>query len=140
MPGVSSSDLQAAVGRAFATWQAVPTASITYQFSGITSAHPLEDDGRSTLGFWTRPDLDRVLASTSLLVDSATGALIESDIFFNSAFPWSVAPAGEAGRYDLETIALARDRTFERSRAIRRIGETELLRDRRTPRDSAPRR
>jgi len=30
VPGVSAVDFQNAVGRAFATWQAVPTASITY--------------------------------------------------------------------------------------------------------------
>ena len=33
-------------------------------------------------------------------------ALIESDIFFNSAFPWSVADNGETGRFDLQSIAL----------------------------------
>ena len=98
VPGVSASDLQAAAGRAFDTWQAVPTASITYQFSGVTSAHPLEDDGRSTLGFLSRPDLDRVLASTDFLVDGATGELVEADIFFNSSFQWSVAPEGESGK------------------------------------------
>ena len=47
-----------------------------------------------------------MLASTSFLVDRVTGALLESDIFFNSAFPWSVAPAGATGRFDLESIAL----------------------------------
>jgi hypothetical protein len=106
VPGVSASDFQAAVGRAFSTWEAVPTASISYQFGGLTSSRPLEEDGRSTLGFLARPELDRVLASTSFLIDSTTGALVESDIFFNSAFPWSVAPAGETGRFDLESIAL----------------------------------
>ena len=106
VPGVTANDFQAAVGRAFSTWEAVPTASISYQFAGFTSSLPLEDDGRSTLGFLAKPDLDRVLASTSFLVDDATGALVESDIFFNSAFPWSVAPAGEAGKFDLESIAL----------------------------------
>ncbi len=106
VPGVSASDFQAAVGRAFSTWAAVPTASIRYQFAGLTSSLPLQDDGRSTLGFLSRPDLDRVLASTSFLIDDATGALVESDIFFNSAFPWSVAPAGETGKFDLESTAL----------------------------------
>ena len=106
VPGVSASDFQAAVGRAFATWAAVPTASIRYEFAGLTSSLPLQDDGRSTLGFLSRPDLDRVLASTSFLIDDATGALVESDIFFNSAFPWSVAPAGETGKFDLESTAL----------------------------------
>jgi hypothetical protein len=106
VPGVSATDFQAAVGRAFSTWAAVPTASIRYQFAGFTSALPLQEDGQSTLGFLSRPDLDRVLASTSFLIDDATGALVESDIFFNSAFPWSVAPAGETGKYDLESTAL----------------------------------
>jgi hypothetical protein len=106
VPGVTASDLQAAVGRAFATWQAVPTASITYQFAGVTAAAPGEEDGLSTIGFQDRPELDRVLAATSLLVDRATGELIESDVFFNAAFAWSVAPNGEASRFDLESIAL----------------------------------
>lgn len=103
---VSVADLQAALDRAFATWQAVPTASISYQFAGVTAALPGRDDGLSTIGFENRPELDRVLASTSFLVDRVTGALVESDIFFNSAFPWSVAPAGVTGRFDLESVAL----------------------------------
>jgi matrixin len=126
VPGVTSSDLEAAVGRAFATWQAVPTASITYQFSGITSARPLQDDGRSTLGFLSRPDLDRVLASTDFLVDDATGALVEADIFFNASFPWSVASAGESGKYDLQTIALHEIGHLS-GLGHSAIGETELL-------------
>ena len=126
VPGVSSSDFEAAVGRAFATWQAVPTASITYQFGGITSALPLEDDGRSTLGFLSRPDLDRVLASTNFLVDDSTGALLEADIFFNSSFQWSVAAAGESGKYDVQTIALHEIGHLS-GLGHSAIGETELL-------------
>ena len=106
VPGVSPSDLQGAVARAFATWQAVPTASISYTFMGYTDALPGDDDGMSTLGFVSSPDMDRVLAATSFLVDSVTGELLESDIFFNAAFPWSVAPSGQAGSYDLESVAL----------------------------------
>ncbi len=126
IPGVESSDLQAAAGRAFDTWQAVPTASITYQFGGVTSARPLDDDGRSTLGFVARPDLDRVLASTDFLVDESTGALVEADIFFNASFNWSVAPAGEAGKYDLQSIALHEIGHLS-GLGHSAIGETELL-------------
>jgi hypothetical protein len=126
VPGVTASDLQNAVGRAFATWAAVPTASITYQLAGLTSASPGSDDGASVLGFRMRPDLDRVLAQTSFLVDSSTGALVESDIFFNSAFPWSVAAAGEAGRYDLESIALHEIGHFS-GLGHSALGETELI-------------
>jgi hypothetical protein len=106
VPGVGPSGFADAVGRAFATWEAVPTASIRYQFAGFTSALPGEDDGRTTLGFLAAPELERVLASASALIDDATGELLEVDIFFNSAFSWSVAAAGEPGRFDLETIAV----------------------------------
>ena len=114
--GVSAVDLQNAVGRAFATWQAVPTASITYQLAGVTSASPGSDDGSSVLGFRSRPDLDRVLASTSFLIDSSSGVLIESDIFFNSAFAWSVAAAGESGRYDEQQEKTPHDHHPDESR------------------------
>jgi len=126
VPGVSAVDFQNAVGRAFATWQAVPTASITYQLAGVTSALPGSDDGSSVLGFRSRPDLDRVLASTSFLIDSTTGALIESDIFFNSAFQWSTAAAGETGRYDLESIALHEIGHFS-GLGHSALGETEMI-------------
>jgi hypothetical protein len=106
VPGVSVGDFQAAVGRAFETWQAVPSAAIAYQAGGVTAALPGDEDGLSTLGFRDRPDLDRVLASTSFVIDMGSGALIESDIFFNSSFQWSVAQSGEANRFDLQSIAL----------------------------------
>jgi hypothetical protein len=122
--GVTSTALQQAAARAFAAWEAVPTSSISYAFAGFTSSLPGEDDGRSTLGFVSHPELDRVLASTSFLVDSVTGQLLESDIFFNSAFPWSVAPNGEASRWDLQSIALHEIGHFS-GLGHSAIGETE---------------
>jgi hypothetical protein len=106
VPGVTADAFRTVVSRAFATWQEVPTASITYEFAGFTSAQADEDDGLSTLGFVNRPELERVLATTSFIIDRGTGAPIESDIVFNSAFPWSVADTGENGRFDLQSIAL----------------------------------
>ena len=126
VPGVTAIDFQRAVGRAFATWEGVQTASIAYQLAGVTSAAPGSDDGSSVLGFRSRPELDRVLASTSFLIDSSTGALVESDIFFNSAFPWSVAAAGETGRFDLESIALHEIGHFS-GLGHSALGETEQL-------------
>ncbi len=104
--GLSAPDLQGAVSRAFATWSGVRTAAVGGQFVGYTSAPPLEEDGRSTLGFLSRPDLERVLGQTVFVIDETTGALVESDIFFNSDFPWSVAAAGEGNRFDLESTAV----------------------------------
>ncbi len=104
--GVSAGQLRDAVGAAFSSWQAVTTASVRAAFGGFTSASPLDEDGLSTMGFVPRPDMERTLAATSYLVDTETGAIVESDVFFNAAFAWSVAPAGEPGRYDLQSIAL----------------------------------
>jgi hypothetical protein len=104
--GVGPTGFADAVARAFATWQAVPTASIAYRFVGFTSALPGDEDGINVLGFRAAPELERVLATTSLLIDDFTGELVETDIFFNSAFAWSVAAGGEAGRFDLESIAV----------------------------------
>lgn len=104
VPGVSASDFRAAVGRAASTWQAIEGSSVSFEFLGTTGAPPGMIDGRTTLGFLDRPDLDRVLGATSFILDSSTGAILESDIFFNTAFPWSVAPQGEPGRVDVESV------------------------------------
>jgi hypothetical protein len=104
--GVSAGEFRAAVRRATATWAAVPGVRLGFEDQGFTTAEPVGLDGRSTLGFLDRPDLDRVLGATSLLLDAETGALVEADIFFNTRFPWSVAPQGEAGRVDLESVVL----------------------------------
>ena len=106
IPDVSATELRDAVGRAFATWQAVPSASLQTQFQGFTIAPPGVQDERTTFGFLDRPDLDRVLGATSFLLDAATGEIREADVYFNTHYDWSVAPAGEPGRIDLESIAL----------------------------------
>ncbi len=104
--GVSAADFRAAVGRAASTWQAVPGVRLRFEDQGFTTAAPVGLDGRNTIGFLDRPDLDRVLGSTSLLLDADTGALVEADIFLNTRFAWSVAPQGESGRVDLESVVL----------------------------------
>jgi len=104
--GVSASDFQAAMARAFAAWEAVPTASIAFQFVGFTGAEPFDDDGASVLGFQDHPGLDRVLGATGFLIDTVTGEILESDIFFNAAMPWSTAPAGDPAAFDLESVAV----------------------------------
>ena len=71
----------------------------------MTDRPPSDNDGVTLLAFADRPELDRTLGATSYTIDVASGALLEADVFFNAAFPWSVAPAGQAGRFDLESIA-----------------------------------
>lgn len=106
VPGVSASEFQAAAARAFATWQDVPTASIAFQFAGFTGSQPFDDDNISVLGFQDHPEMDRVLGATGFLVDATTGEILESDIFFNSTFPWSTTAAGDSTRVDLESVAV----------------------------------
>ena len=103
--GVSAPQFREAVGRGFEAWQAVETASVSFEFGGFVGASPLDQDGANVIGFAHRPDLERTLASTSFLIDTRSGEILESDIFFNSTFQWSVAPGGEAGRFDVQSIA-----------------------------------
>jgi hypothetical protein len=106
VPGVTAPQLRDAVGRAFASWASVPDVRISSEFVGFTGATPFSGDNANVLGFTSRPDLERVLGSTTFTVDTVTGEIVESDIFFNSTFTWSSAAAGEAGRQDIESIAL----------------------------------
>ena len=126
--GVTAGQFQTAVAAGFATWEAVPTASVAFQFVGFTSAVPFDDDGISTFGFDAEPDLDRVLGATSFVVDTLTGEIVESDVFFNSIFTWSTAAAGDTSRFDLQSVA-----THEIGHFVglghSAIGETEIRPD-----------
>lgn len=103
---VSAQQFQTAIDRAFNTWHAVETAETSSEFTGFTQADPLREDNMSVLGFLEQSDQDRTLAATTFLIDAADGSILESDIFFNSAFQWSTAAGGETGRFDLESIAV----------------------------------
>jgi hypothetical protein len=126
VPAVTAPQLRDAVGRAFASWGAVPNVRLSSEFVGFTAANPLSGDNANVIGFTTRADLDRVLGSTSFTVDTVSGEIIESDIFFNSAFVWSAAAAGEAGRQDIESIAL-HEVGHMLGLGHSMLGETELI-------------
>lgn len=105
-PGVTAQQFQTAITTSFNVWDNVDTADLSTQFAGFTAATPLSGDGMTVLGYENRPDLDRVLAATNFIIDVQTGEIVESDIFFNTAFPWSTDAAGIPGRHDVESIAV----------------------------------
>jgi hypothetical protein len=122
---VTAGQSQSAIAAAFSTWEAVASSTFSATFAGFTPAQPLDQDGMSVLGFANRPDLDRVLGATTFVVNTTSGEIVESDIFFNSAFPWSTAQGGESGRYDLQSIALHEIGHFQ-GLGHSALGETEL--------------
>jgi hypothetical protein len=124
--GVTAAQFRDTAARAFATWQGVAAASVSATFAGFTAAEPDDEDNQNTLGFASRPDLARVLGSTSYFIDDTTGEILETDIFINSAFPWSVSSSGESGKFDLESIILHETgHLFGLGHSS--LGETELI-------------
>ncbi len=125
VPGVSADEFRTAVSQGLSTWEAVSSATVRVEFAGFTSATPLDDDGMSTMGFQARSDLDRTLAATEFLVDTTTGEILESDVFFNSSFAWSTAPGGTPNRFDVQSIATHEGGHFL-GLGHSALGETEL--------------
>jgi hypothetical protein len=101
--GVTASQLQTTTAGALTEWS--PSGiQLSSQFLGFTGVEPDVDDGLTVIGFRSRPDLDRTLGATSFEFDAVTGEFLGADIFINSIFEWSVAPNGDATRFDLASV------------------------------------
>jgi hypothetical protein len=103
--GISVTTFDQTLSRAFATWSDVDTADVTFSRQGFTSARPSDDDTVNVLGFERRTDLARTLAVTTYTIDTVDGHIVEADVLFNAAQPWSVADSNATG-FDLQSVAL----------------------------------
>ena len=104
VPGVTALQLQTTADRSFAAWTSVPNVTARSTFGGFVAANPLVADGANVIGFLSRPDLEGVLGMATFAVDEMSGAIVESDIFLNSTFPWTIADVGDATRYDVQSV------------------------------------
>jgi hypothetical protein len=125
-PGVTSQQFQSAVTTAFATWHAVADTQTSSTFVGFVQAPPFVDDGMNVIGYLSQPGQDRTLAATTFTVDDTDGRILESDIYFNTIFPWSTSDAGTTDRYDVQSIAVHEiGHLLGLSHSA--LGETELI-------------
>ena len=102
--GVSAAQLEAATAASFDNWTSQPNITLSSQFQGFTNLEPTREDGQTTIGFQSRPDLETTLGATTFRINTQTGEIQTSDIFLNSMFQWSVAAGGETNRFDVESI------------------------------------
>jgi hypothetical protein len=124
--GVTAQQFQTAVTRAFSTWHAVENTETSSTFVGFVQARPFVEDGANVIGYLSQPGQDRTLAATTFTVDETDGRILESDIYFNTIFPWSTADGGGTDRYDVESIALHEiGHLLGLSHSA--LGETELI-------------
>jgi hypothetical protein len=104
--GISATAFDQALQRAVQAWEAVPSATVQFTRQGFTSGRPSDDDASNVIGFERRGDLERTLAVTTYTIDIVSGAIVEADVQFNAAQPWSVAENGSTAGFDLQAVAL----------------------------------
>jgi Matrixin len=103
--GISANAFDQALQRAFGAWQGVASATVQFTRQGFTSGRPSDDDASNVFGFERRADLERTLAVTSYTIDIIKGEIVEADVQFNAAQPWSVADGGSTTGFDLQAVA-----------------------------------
>ncbi len=103
--GISASALDQALQRATGAWESVASATVRFTREGFTSARPSDDDANNVFGFERRADLERTLAVTTYTFDVVDGEIIEADVQFNGAQPWTVADGGSTDGFDVQAVA-----------------------------------
>jgi hypothetical protein len=124
--GVTAGQLQTTLTASFDQWTQPANVDLATQFGGFTNAEPFDEDGLTVVGFQSHPEFDRTLGATTFVIDDQTGEILESDIFLNTSFQWSVAANGQAGRFDVGSV-LTHEVGHLLGLGHSAIGETQLV-------------
>jgi hypothetical protein len=103
--GIGAEAFDQALRQATRAWESVASATVRFTREGFTSARPSDDDASNVFGFERRADLERTLAVTTYTFDLVDGEIIEADIQFNAAQPWTVAESGSTAGFDVQAVA-----------------------------------
>jgi len=97
-PYGSSKTIQASMQ----TWTNVPGADLTFSYAGTTSSSAWgENDGKNIVCFGNIAE-SGVLAQNILWYNSSTGQTLDSDVEFNTNFPWGTD--GSSNSYDVQNV------------------------------------
>ncbi len=105
---LAPTQVQSAVGNAFAAWTAADAKQI-FTYGGSTSARTAKYD-RTNAVLW-KPVSSSAIAITYTWYYVSTGVVAESDTVFNKSLPWSITAAsagdcgGVSGKFDVQNIA-----------------------------------
>ena len=97
----------AAITAAAATWTAVAGSDFTFTYAGTTNSTAFDQyDGQHNVGFGplVGAEYAGTLALNTFYYDPTTGHLLDSDIQFNTNFPWNISPNGTPGYYDVQNV------------------------------------
>ncbi|MBI2194219.1 MAG: matrixin family metalloprotease [Planctomycetes bacterium] len=106
-PAALIGDPFAAARSAFATWDALTTANITFTDGGQVADDSVGRDGVNKLTFNSTTNINFPQGAVALTTIFFTGGnIIEADIAFNPNPPQSLSVTGASGTADIESIAL----------------------------------
>ncbi len=102
-PPINADVFIQAIQNAFNTWQAVPSASITFRYAGTTGTRKPAYDGVNNIITKNKVSGSDVVGQTYIYYTVDEGVILDADIVLNSSYPWSTD--GAPGKMDVQNAA-----------------------------------